>query len=151
MAFRLPNDAKNWFRFITNDKESGFNIDFDIYYFCLMAGLNEGKKRPLTNSESYEFVQTFPKEYKTNRHLIIALFLKKEMDFLGVSLKEKEAINKELKHLIDPNSPTNLSDKGLRELNQYAFKGFEIFQDQFLSEPKHLESFILEFNSLFTK
>jgi hypothetical protein len=36
-AFRLRKEAKSWFKEI-NDKNN-LSIDFDLFYFCLMAGL----------------------------------------------------------------------------------------------------------------
>lgn len=144
MAFRLPNKAKPWFTHIS--KTNGFNLDFDSYYFCLVSGLKSGKKHPLPNSETTEFVQQFPGEYKSHRHLIIALFLHTELNDLGISLTERTALNNILTQLIDPGSATNLSDDGMRYLNQYANHGFNELYQHFPEPPRTLDAFLIGFH-----
>ena len=40
MPFRIRNEAKDFFKFVDKDSsEKGFNTDFDILYFCFMAGI----------------------------------------------------------------------------------------------------------------
>ncbi|OEK03093.1 hypothetical protein BFP97_16880 [Roseivirga sp. 4D4] len=153
MAFRIPNTAKTWFKHIKSKQGSntGFELDFDIHYFCLMAGLHTQRKEDLTASETTEIVQYFPSDYKKDRHLIIALFLKKELEQLGVSLKERKLLNNQLKILISTTSATRLSDQGMRELNKYANGGFRVLQEHFLEPPRTLENFLITFNKLFTK
>ncbi|GGC43047.1 hypothetical protein GCM10011386_39150 [Parapedobacter defluvii] len=144
MAFRIPDKAKQWFKHIQH-KNSGFELEFDSYYFCLVLGISKGKKQSLPNAETTEFVQQFPNEYKPNRHLIIAMFLNAELKSLGISLEERSALNKQLTRLIDPISATGLSEEGMREMNRYAYGGFRELQNQFLEPPRTLDGFLVEY------
>jgi hypothetical protein len=141
MAFRLAKKASNWFRHIRND--NGFEMEFDSYYFCLIAGLHSGKNPGLSNSDSSEIVQNFPQAYRANRHLILALFLNAELKNLGISLVERSALNKQLTELINPISTTGLSDEGMKALNRYAYGGFLVLQDHFPEPPRSLDGFLV--------
>jgi hypothetical protein len=143
MAFRLPDKARQWFTHIP--KKNGFELEFDSYYFCLITGLKKGKKEPYTNSDTTEIVQQFPGEYKQHRHLIIALFLHTELTSLGISLKERNALNKELATLIDPASATKLSDDGMKLLNRYAYGGYLQLVQHFPEPPRTLDGFLVGF------
>jgi regulator of sigma D len=143
MAFRIPNKAKTWFTHIS--KANGFNLDFDIYYFCLVAGLKNGKKQLLPSNETTEFVQQFVGDYRSHRHLIIASFLSTELKSLGIALTERNALNDILTQLIDPGSATNLSDEGMKYLNQYANQGFTLLLDSIPEPPRTLDGFLVAF------
>lgn len=145
MAFFNPKKAKNWFKHI-HKNGTGLELEFDIYYFCLMAGLYKPRKASsIPNTEIVEVIRFFPNEYKPNRHFIIALFLSKELMNLGVSLSEKKILNVQLNKLIDPLSPTSLSDIGMKELNKYAFGGFQVLQEYFPEPPRNLDAFLIGF------
>jgi hypothetical protein len=142
-SFYLPETAKPWFKHIQS-KDSGFYLDFDIYYYCLLAGLIKSKKNPeLTKKEMTEVIRHFPDEYIPNMHFIIALFLKTELDFLGIQLTEKKALDKELTRLLNPSSPTRISEEGMVELNNYAFGGFRELQTHFPEPPRTLDGFLV--------
>ncbi len=153
MAFSIPRKSKDWFKNIQSRKGSGtgFELDFDIYYFCLMCGLAKPRKESLSNSETTEIIQSFPNEYQGNRHFIVALFVKKELERLGVSLKERKALDNQLKILISPTSPTSLSDQGMKELNQYANGGFKVLTEHFPEPPRTLDNFLIGFYKLMKK
>ena len=93
MPFRLSKDARigrlQWFRDL---EDHGFDLDFDIYYLCLMAGLATGKKESVpmdASTQAPELVDYFPRgriidpsgrvTYET-----VALFLSKELEALQV-------------------------------------------------------------------
>lgn len=144
MAFRLSNKASQWFKHI-KVKGSGFELEFDGYYFCLIAGLKTGRTENVPNSETTEIIQQFPREYQSNRRLIIALFLHTDLDRMGIDLNEKTALNKHLSFLIQPDSATNLSEDGMRILNQYSFGGFSELQSYFPEPPRTLDNFLVGF------
>ena len=57
MPFRLRRDTRKWFQDITKD----FELDFDMYYLCLVAGLSAGGRRSeIKSSDTTELVDTFP-------------------------------------------------------------------------------------------
>ena len=144
MSFRLPKKAGLWFKHIKGNG-NGFELDFDSYYFCLIAGLAKGSKPAAPQSESTEIIQQFPKEYQPNRHLIIALYLNAKLKNMGISLGERTALNELLTKLINPISATGLSDEGMKDLNQYAFGGFQELHEYFPDPPRSLDSFLVEF------
>lgn len=151
-SFYLPETAKPWFKHIQGNKESGFHLDFDIYYYCLVAGLTKRKKNAtLPKKEMVEVIRYFPPEYVANKYFIIALFLKTELDILGIQLNEKKALDKELSRLLKPNSATDLSDEGMTELNNYAFGGFRELQNYFPEPPRTLDGFLVEFYQFLNK
>ena len=138
MSFRLRKDARTWFKGI----RGSLNMDFDIYYFCLMAGLATRAKLDATQSETAEIVQYFPGEYGTKGRLIVALFLKTELEELGVSMEERAAVHDTISRMVKPNSPSNLSDEGEREMNKYAHGGFGVLTEWFDDRPRTLETFL---------
>ena len=139
MSFRLRNDARHWFRHI---RGNGFSIDFDSYYFCFMAGIASGQKEDMKASDTTEFISYFPERYKSKSKLMIALFLKKELKLMGVEIQEKKSVHAVISPLIDPESPSNLSETGFREFNKYAHGGFEAILDWFDDEPRTLDTFL---------
>lgn len=138
MAFRLRVDAKKWFRNI----DSVFDVDFDIYYLCLMAGLATGRKEDATQSEAKDLVNEFPGPYKTQGRLITALFLSRELKALGIKPTERTALHSAIRNLVDPSSAAHLSDIGMKELNKYAFGGFEVLNEWFQEKPQTIETFL---------
>lgn len=144
-SFYLPNAAKPWFKHILGNKETGFYLDFDIYYYCLLAGLLKLKKNPdLDKKDMTEIIRYFPDEYVANKHFIIALFLKTELSVQGIQLSEKKALDKELSRLLNPNNGgTSLSEDGMTQLNYYAFGGFRELHDHFPDPPRTLDNFLV--------
>lgn len=138
MSFRLRKDAKPWFK----DIRGKLNYDFDEYYFCLMAGLAAGVKKDVPQSETDELVQSFPGEYRKRGRIIVALFLKTELAQMGVSLTERSALNQSIDTLVEPTSPSTLSDEGEHELNKYADGGFEVLTEWLEDRPRTLETFL---------
>ena len=145
--FRILRDAKPWFKDIYS-KEEGFTIDFEIYYFCLMAGLASGNQRSeLTTTETSELVQHFPGRYREKGKIIVGLFLARYLASLGVTLTDKKTAHSQISKLISPTSPNYLSDEGMREMNKYAAAGYDEIISWFEDRPRTLESFLRTFAS----
>jgi hypothetical protein len=143
--FRILKDARPWFKDLYS-KEEGLVIDFEIYYFCLMAGLATGKKRSdLTTTDTTELVQHFPGRYKERGKIIVSLFLARYLASLGVTLTDKKTAHNQISKLISPTSPNYLSDDGMKELNKYAAAGYEEIVGWFEDRPRTLESFLRTF------
>lgn len=148
MPFRLRRDARAWFSHL--EKEFGKGDAgtaeaplFDMYYLCLMAGLAAGEPLPgVPIAETPELVDNFPGEYRERGRLIIGFFLSRELRQLGIRLTEREALHGTISRLVDPHSPSRLSDEGMRRMNQYAHGGFEVLVDWFDDKPWHLETFL---------
>ncbi|SNS20470.1 hypothetical protein SAMN05446037_100611 [Anaerovirgula multivorans] len=130
--FRLPKEADTWF-------------DFDIYYFCLIAGLSKGLKEAMPGSEVRDLILRFPQEYRAQSKIITALFLKKELDKMGVSLEDRKTVHETIKKYIDSESPSNLSEEGQKEINKYANGGIIVLKEYFEDKPYSIEMFIINF------
>lgn len=135
--FRLSNDAANFL-----DRLSGFETAFDNYYFCVIAGLATGRSDEL---KSHEIVNYFVDDYKPVKHLLIGLLISAELKKSGISLSEKEAVRSKIKRLIDPASPTLLTDAGIQRMNSYADGGFLQIQEKLGGKPDTTSQFLVSF------
>lgn len=150
MPFRIQKTAKDWFKHLSH--KDVLSIDFDIYYLCLMAGLADKKKADISTSETNELVDYFPDAYKARGRIIIALFLSRELKALGILFTERTALHKEISNLVDPQSPSRLSNEGMNEMNKYCYGGFETianyFGQRFIDPPRNLETFLPMYKKL---
>ena len=144
MPFRLRKDARKWFKEI----EKGFASDapaFEMFYFCLLAGLTVGKKIEIPTSETTELVDYFPAEYRAKGRIIVALFLARELRAMGIAMHERHPLHSAIAQLADPLSPSHLSDDGVKAMNQYSYGGFEVLTEWFDEKPHSIETFLLLF------
>ena len=151
MEFRIRLDARRWFRGIRSDLRapSGTSAapDFDAFYFCYVAGLAGMQKRDVPTAETASLVDNFPGPYRSRGRVLVALFLMKELELLGVEITEKSTVHTEISRLVDPSASNFLSDIGVREFNKYGYGGFEVLLDWFSERPRSLESFVRRFRS----
>ena len=146
--FRLPKRADNWF----DNIRSQLDMDFDMYYFCLMAGLAKGVKQTLSANETRDLIRNFPNEYRSESKIIVAYFLTKEIERLGISLDDRAIVHSTIKKYIDSSSSSAmLSEDGMRELNSYANAGIDILINEFTNPPRKIEFFLEKFSSLISK
>ena len=144
MPFKLLKDAKPWFR----DVREELSIDFDVYYFCLIAGLAAGRKRLIVKGEdASDLVQDFPGDYRSRGRLLVALLLTRELRSLGINFNERTVLHKEISKIIDPLSASHLSAVGLEEMNKYSYGGFDVLTEWFEDRPRFLEVFLPKFVS----
>ncbi len=149
MEFRIRRDAREWFR----DIRSGLTAppgtpsapDFDAFYFCFIAGITARRKKDTPTSATAELVENFPGPYRHRGRHLVGLFLRTELEYLGVSLDEKSAVRTEIRRLVHPSAQNFLSDEGVREFNKYAHGGYEVLQDWFDDRPRALETFVRSF------
>ena len=140
MPFRLRKDTRKWFRSI----EDEFDLDFDMYYLCLLAGLSQGVKEKMDNQadETTELVDSFPGDYQSKGRLITSLFLSRELQALAVDFSDRERLHNEISRLVDSMSPSRLTTEGMRRMNQYSYGGFEVLTEWFDDRPRSLEAFL---------
>lgn len=141
--FRLRTDARKWFSELRNNK--AFRVDFDVFYFCFMAGIAGGQKSHVQQSETAQLVDYFPERYKGRGRQLVAMFLARELQELGIDLTQREVVNSAISKLIDPHAPNFLSDEGVRQFNSYANGGYELLTDWFDDQPRHLDTFLRTF------
>jgi hypothetical protein len=138
VPFRILKEVRPWFKGV----EKELALDFDMYYFCLMAGLVAGRKRPSQGDDASDLAQDFPGEYRSRGRVIVALLLAKELRTLGVNFKERTTLHREVSKLIDPLSSSHLSAAGMEEMNRYSYGGFDVLTEWFEDRPRHLETFL---------
>ena len=138
--FRLRKDARDWFKELKDQKV--FKIDFEAYYFCFMSGIAEKRKKEVSLDETAELVDHFPAQYKSRGKLLIGLFLKTELEILGVSMDDRQNVRSEIGRLVTPESQSCLSDEGMQEFNKYAHGGYEQLKEWFEERPHSLEDFL---------
>lgn len=148
MGFRLRSDAKKWFQAIKENNDNNFKEDWDIYYYCLLAGLVSERK--IDANQTVDFNEGFTKRYMPRAKLLVGLFLSKEIKYCGVSFADKKQVHKVISDLIDPLSPNFLSDNGMKEFNKYSYGGFEELFDN-MEKPYTLEDFLISFDDYIKK
>ena len=151
MDFAIRNDARKWFRYIRDHFSAPSGTvsapEFDAFYFCFMAGIMTGRKGDISTSQTSALVENFPGPYKSRGRLLVALFLSRELDYLGVTMAEKELVRDKISRFVRPETPNHLSDEGVREFNRYASGGCDVLRGEwFDGEPRSLETFLREFN-----
>jgi hypothetical protein len=145
--FRIRDDAREWFKVLYDRKE--FKVGFDALYFCFMAGIAARRKVSFPQDDTSELINYFPDHYNGARaQTVIALFLKSELDVLGVTMSdkgEKRDVHQAIGKLVDYSSPSKLSAEGVAQFNQYVNGGFEVLTEWFDDKPRSLEIFLRTF------
>ena len=87
-----------------------------------------------------ELVENYPKSYIDGRAQIAGLLVATEMKRQGIDVQEMM-----LRYLCDNN--TMLSDEGIKALNAYALRGYQLIHDFPLEQkPTSREEFLEAFN-----
>ena len=141
MDFAIRKEARKWFQDIRDD----LTIDFDAFYFCFIAGFSGKRKKDVPAGETAALVENFPGPYKNRGRLLVALFLSRELEYLGVAMDEKKQVHAAISNLVRPEAPNFLSDTGVREFNKYAHGGYDVLLDWFDDRPRSLETFLRSF------
>lgn len=141
--FRLRLDARQWFKDLRDQKV--FKTDFDAFYFCFVSGITMKRKEAIPQDETAELVSYFPDRYQTRGKILVGLFLKTELELLGVSMDERREVHSTIARLVTPEAPNHLSDEGVREFNKYAHGGYEQLIEWFEDRPRSLETFLRSF------
>jgi len=119
-----------------------------MYYLCLVAGLSSGGRRAdVKSSETTELVENFPGPYREKSRIIIALFLATEIERMGIAQDDREAVHKQIRELVDPRTPSQLSENGMKIMNQISYGGFDVLTEEFDDRPRSIESFLVSFHS----
>lgn len=111
MPFRLREDAEQWFSAL--DGKEPTKTKFDLYYFCLMAGLASGRTSDAAGLGAREIVDDFIQDYQPAQRLLIGLLVVAEVRKGGIDLSEKEAVRAVFSRLVTPESKTQFPDEGM--------------------------------------
>lgn len=146
MPFRLREDAERWFKEL--DGKEPAKTKFDLYYFCLMAGLASGRTSDPSSFGAREIIDEFIQDYQPAQHLLIGLLVAAEVRLSGINLSEKAAVRGVFKRLVTPGSKTQLTEEGMRCMNAYASGGYDYLAESRDSAPASPEEFIRDFVGL---
>lgn len=150
MGFKLPIDAKEYFRLIDeldNKEGNKFNTDFDKYYLCLMAGFDRRKIAQVEQIGKEVFVNDFPGAYKNTKELIIGLLIDTEMSRKRLEADDRAHVEQLIVNIVDPDSSTKLQPSGMQLMNQYAAYGMGVIKES-IPRPNSLESFLIQYHRL---
>lgn len=145
MSFKLRSDAEKWFSEL--DGKEPAKTKFDLYYFCLMAGLASGRYSDPASAgvSAREIVDDFIQDYKPAQRLLIGLLVVAEARKAGIALEEKAAVREVFKRLVTPTTKTGLTDEGMKALNAYASGGYEFLAESRESKPASPEEFLRDY------
>ena len=146
MPFRLREDAEGWFKAL--DGKEPAKTKFDLYYFCLVAGLASGRTSDAPGLGAREIIDEFIQDYQPAQRLLIGLLVTAEVRRGGIDLDEKAAVRAVFRRLVTPGSKTQLTDEGMRCMNAYASGGYDFLSESRESPPASPEEFIRDFVGL---
>jgi len=136
--FRMKPEVDHWFKHIMNT--GPIKTKFDLYYFCLIAGLVKGQSIELVNGQ--EFNDTFVSEYQSSQRIILGMFLIAEMSRLGIEFDDREEIRILINKYFESSSTSNLKNEGYSGLNDYANAGFIFLRENYADTPRRVEDFL---------
>lgn len=140
----MQPQIENWFRYI--EKQEPIKTKFDLYYLCLMMGFATGKTAKPTAAT--DLVANFVQDYKSSQRLIVGLLIVAELRNLGVELNDKSEVQIQIKRLLDPHHPANLTEEGFNCMNAYAYGGFNYLAAELKEEPRRVEEFLPMYKKL---
>ena len=146
MPFRLREDAERWFREI--DGKEPTKTKFDLYYFCLMAGMASGRASDPSDFGAREIIDEFIQDYQPAQRLLIGLLVAAEVRRGGIDLGEKAAVRAVFRRLVTPGSKTQLTEEGMRCMNAYASGGYDFLAESRDVAPASPEEFVRDFVGL---
>jgi len=142
--FRISIESKKWFEKIRN--RNALEWDFDILYFCFLAGVATDSRKELKAELTSQLVNYFPKDYERSGELLVALFLRAHVKAIGVSMGNKEMVFTAIEDFIDQKSLNYLTDKGVDEFSKYVYGGYNVLaNDWFDVPPRKFEVFLRQF------
>ncbi len=146
VSFVLSNAAREFFKLIERQRDGATKfILFDQYYCCLMVGLDLRRMAEPAELDGEVFLNTYPEDFRGQADIIAGLLIDAELDRKGILPEDKSSIEREMIRLLDPRTPTRLSDDGNDLLNLYAAEGFTAIREKML-RPSGLEEFLIGYH-----
>ena len=150
MSLRLTEDAAAFFSKIDTQPIKGIRfLDIDKYYACLMLGLRAGQltSDPHLMQPFLAAGAKYPEAYQAYDSYMLGLLVEAEIRRRKLDSNNRDLIEKETVKLLDPRSPLGLSEDGVRFMNRYAAKGFEILRDA-MGSPRSVDEFLVAYADL---
>lgn len=150
MHFKISKNAQNFFNNIINlegshgsDDKNKF-IQFDVYYCCALIGM-AAVQLDDDASDLKDLVDRYPKPYAESKAHIAGLLVATEAKRLGIDYQSSKLEEIMLQYLSDDS--TMLSEEGIKTLNAYSLKGYNLIHEFPLEEkPTSREEFLEAFN-----
>lgn len=150
MSLRLPNDAKLFFKHISESASQPQGVrfmDMDKYYACLMLGLRAGELGSEDAMVPNSFLAAgsgYPEAYRETADVIAGLLVDAEIRRNNIDVTDRDQIEREVVKLLKPKSAMGLSDKGIDLLNRYTARGLEYLKSETIA-PRSLELFLIDY------
>lgn len=149
MHFKLSKSAKKFFSNIINlegshaAEDKNKFLQFDVYYCCALIGMAALQLDEETSDLS-DMVEKYPKPYVPYAAYIAGLVVATEAKRLGIDPSSSKLEDIMIQYL--SNDDTMLSEEGIKTLNAYALKGYNMIHEFPLEEkPTSREEFLEAF------
>lgn len=151
MHFKMSKNAQSFFADIISpagshsaNNKNKFEFQFDVYYCCALIGM-AAIQLDENASELNDLVENYPRPYLDCKAQIAGLLVATEAKRQGIDMQSTKLEETMLRYLSD--SETMLSDEGVKTLNAYSFRGYQLIHDYPLEEkPTSREEFLEAFN-----
>ncbi len=151
MHFKISKSAQKFFSDIINpdgshgaDNKYKFKYQFDVYYCCAMIGM-AAVQLDENSADLNDLTESYPKPYIDCRAQIAGLLVATEAKRQGIDVQSPKLEEMMLRYLSD--NETMLSDEGIKTLNAYALRGYQLIHDFPLEQkPTSREEFLEAFN-----
>lgn len=151
MHFKMSKNAQSFFADIISpagshgaNNKSKFEFQFDVYYCCALIGL-AATQLDENVYDLNDLTDTYPKPYIDCKAQIAGLLVATEAKRQGIDMQSSKLEETMLRYLND--NETMLSDEGVKALNAYSFRGYQLIRDYPLIEkPTSREEFLDAFN-----
>lgn len=138
-SFRIREDALKWLSEVQRTLPS--SSIFDLYYFCVMAGLSSGRAEELI-APSHEMVDYFINDYKPAESFVVGMLVVAELKRGRIDLSEEGAVRSVFRNLVDGQGSNPLTAEGMNRLNAYANGGYEYLAEKIEHRPQSAEEFL---------
>lgn len=152
MHFKMSKNAQSFFADIISpagshgsENKNKFKFQFDVYYCCALLGM-AAVQLDEDASDLNDLTENYPKPYIDCKAQIAGLLVASEAKRQGIDVQNPKLEEMMLRYLSD--SETMLSDDGIKTLNAYSLRGYQLIRDYPLldDKPTSREVFLDAFN-----
>ena len=152
MHFKMSKAAQAFFSDIISpagshgsENKNKFKYQFDVYYCCALIGM-AAIQLDEDVSDLSDLTENYPKPYIDCKAQIAGLLVASEAKQQGIDVQSPKLEKIMLRYLSD--NETMLSDEGVKTLNSYSLRGYQLIRDYPLldDKPSSRELFLDAFN-----
>lgn len=151
MHFKMSKNAQSFFADIISlagshgsENKNKFKFQFDVYYCCALLGM-AAVQLDEDASDLNNLTENYPKPYVDYKAQIAGLLVASEAKRQGIDVQSPKLEEMMLRYLSD--NETMLSDEGVKALNAYSFRGYQLIHEFPLGEkPTSREEFLDAFS-----